>query len=53
MHSDITLLLMGFSVNDIGEMLVDNITSTTFHVTCRNDPGAGGAAFQWEVFVGR
>ena len=51
--SDIVITPTAFAVNDPGEFIITAITTTQFTVTCRNDPGAGGAAFRWGVDVSR
>ncbi|MBI2589390.1 hypothetical protein HYW35_04295 [Candidatus Saccharibacteria bacterium] len=35
--------------NDPGNIWVDNINSTSFRVNSKNDPGASGLSFSWQV----
>jgi hypothetical protein len=45
----INVLMMNNPTNDPGFIYVSAVTSTTFTVACRSDPGAGGLDFAWLV----
>jgi hypothetical protein len=46
---DVTITGLVLSTNNVGDVIVDALTATTFDVTVRNDPGASGFNFAWHA----
>ena len=47
--ADISITWTNNPTNDTGNYWISGITSTQFVVNVRNDPGATGASFSWQV----
>jgi hypothetical protein len=47
--SDIIVVLTNQPTSAIGDVSITNISSTSFNINCRNNPGTSGANFSWSI----